>query len=999
MTQPYKIIWMVLLLIASHTAWAQQQTVTGTVTDFDTEDPLPGVNIIRAGTAEGTITDIEGKFSISAASDDTLIFSFVSYESEKFVVGNQTNVNIQMLPSVTSLTEIVVVGYGEQEAGDVTGVVTAVDAEEFNRGAIVSPDQLITGKVAGVQITPNTGAPGGQSSIRIRGGTSINASNEPLYVIDGVPIDNAPHDPGGFSKGKNPLNFLNPNDIESFTVLKDASAAAIYGSRGANGVIIITTKKGNAGGEGSISYDTWYSIANPVNQVDVLTASEFRSVVNEQASDRSDRLLNANTDWQDQILQSAVGQNHALSFSGGSENVGYRASIGYLNQEGIIKTSETERVSLSFNYNHSMLNDQLKVNANIKGSRTEDRFSPDEAIGNAVSFAPTQPIFDASSPWGGYWEWPEDLGTKNPVSELMQTQDFGQNLRSIGNIEFDYKLPLPGLSARLNLGYDVASGERRRFLPSTLRSQYSTQGEIRTENFTRSSSLLEAYLNYSRDLQSILSTLDVTGGYSYQNFNSAFPGFLATELSTNILGSANPAPAGESQVFNSILENRLISFFGRANLSVQDKYLLTVTVRRDGSSRFGPSNRWGTFPSAAIGWRLIEEDFLVGLNSIFTDLKLRAGWGITGNQEIGDYLYLQTYTFGDSRAQIPFGDRFITTLRPNGADPNLKWEETESLNIGLDYGMFNGRLSGSIEYYRKTTEDLLFEITVPSGANLTNRILTNIGSVENEGVELVINGFILDKENFSWNVGFNAAFNRNEITSLAGAENPDFLGFPTGGISGGVGNNIQILQVGQPVNSFFIFNHLMQNGVPLADGVDHNGDGNVNLTDIYENTNGDEQVNDTDKVPFENPAPDVILGFTSQMYMGNFDLSFTLRSNLGNYVYNNVASNFGNYSRVISDIVPANMTSDVLATNFVEPQLFSEYYVENASFLRMDNITLGYSLNQLSEKLNIRLYGTAQNLFLITNYSGLDPELGIGGIDNNIYPRARTFIVGLNIGL
>ena len=312
MTQPYKIIWMVLLLIASHTAWAQQQTVTGTVTDFDTEDPLPGVNIIRAGTAEGTITDIEGKFSNSAASDGSLIFSFVSYESEKFVVGNQTNVNIQMLPSVTSLTEIVVVGYGEQEAGDVTGVVTAVDAEEFNRGAIVSPDQLITGKVAGVQITPNTGAPGGQSSIRIRGGTSINASNEPLYVIDGVPIDNAPHDPGGFSKGKNPLNFLNPNDIESFTVLKDASAAAIYGSRGANGVIIITTKKGNAGGEGSISYDTWYSIANPVNQVDVLTASEFRSVVNEQASDRSDRLLNANTDWQDQILQSAVGQNHAL---------------------------------------------------------------------------------------------------------------------------------------------------------------------------------------------------------------------------------------------------------------------------------------------------------------------------------------------------------------------------------------------------------------------------------------------------------------------------------------------------------------------------------------------------------------------------------------------------------------------------------------------------------------------------------------------------------------
>lgn len=988
--------FLVAIIFSSNLIAQSTITVNGKVTDASDNLGLPGVSIQEKGTSKGGITDFDGNYSLTVAEGATLVFSYIGYMPQEITVGNQTTIDIALEVDATELSEVLVIGYGQQEKGDVTGVVEAVDAKEFNKGAIVSPDQLITGKIAGVQITSNSGEPGGQTSIRIRGGTSINASNEPLYVIDGVPIDNSPHNPGGFSDGRNPLNFLNPSDIETFTVLKDASATAIYGSRGANGVIIITTKRGNAGSKTSVTYDGYTSIATLASDIDVLNAEQFRNVVTAKAPNKLDQLGNANTNWFDESLQTAIGQSHNLSITGGGENMGYRVSVGHLDLDGILKTSNTQRTSFSLNYNHSLLNDALTINTNLKTSLTKDRFAPN-TVGAAYVFDPTQPVRDANSPWGGFFEFENDLAPDNPVSSLEQTQDFGEAFRSIGNMEFEYKLPfVDGLSAKLNLGYDITNGDRGRFQPSTLRGQSVDNGEVRTENYKRQNLLMDAYVNYKRELGSINSNFDVTLGYSYQDFTNEFPSFRAWDLDTDIFGLNSTSPASEFIASTSIQENRLISFFGRVNYSFKDRYLLTVTMRRDGSSRFGEENRWGMFPSAALAWRVLDEEFATSLTSIFSDLKFRLGYGITGNQEIGNYRFLATYSQGDAMASYQFGDRFISTLRPNGYDAGLKWEETSSFNAGLDFGFWDGRITGSMEYYIKNTNDLLFEVAVPSGANLTNILLTNIGEVRNNGFEFSIDGILIDKKDFDWSLGMNFAINRNEILGLDQINDPNFEGYATGGISGGVGNNIQILRVGQPVNSFYVYEHLLDdNGNPLVDGVDHNGDGTIDLADMYRNINGDEIVNDNDKRPYKDPAPGLLFGLTSQMYYKNFDLSMTMRGSLGAEVYNNIASNNGYFNRVATEIVPNNVHTSALVTNFNAPQYFSDYYIEDASFLRMDNITLGYTARQI-KNLNLRVYSTVQNLFVLTDYSGLDPETN-NGIDNNLYPRSRTFILGVNV--
>lgn len=1004
MKKHYKIHFLILIIgvFINTPIWAQDIKVTGKVTDAADGSALPGVTIIEQGTTTGTVTDLDGNYTITVGENAVLAFSFVGYETISKEVGNESVINVNLYPDIQQLNELVVVGYGTQEKSDVTGVVEEVSANDFNRGAIISPDQLITGKIAGVQITQNSGEPGGQTSIRIRGGTSIGvggASNDPLFVIDGVPIDNSAFSPGGFSQGRNPLNFLDPNDIETFTVLKDASAAAIYGSRGANGVIIITTKKGKAGSEGSVSYNGYYSVAEIANELEILNAEQYRNVITAKAPERLGNLGNSNTNWYDQILQRGHGQSHSISFSGGSENVGYRASIGHQDIEGIVKTSFTKRTNLSLNYNHSLFDNKLSINGNFKGSYTKDRFDPG-VVGGATAFDPTRPVYDPSNEeFGGYFEYSDPLAVDNPVSVINQTEDFGETYRSLGNIELEYKPDfLAGLSAKLNLGYDVANGQRKRFQASTTAAQLTNKGEIRFENSHRRNVLLETYLNYKINLESIRSDIDFTAGYSYQDWSNEYPGFQATQLSTNVLGSNNPDPASESIPYNAVEENRLISFFGRMNYSFGNKYLLTLTMRRDGSSRFGPLNKWGTFPSAAIGWRVLNEEFAQGLTNIFHDLKLRASYGIVGSQEIGNYRYLATYSYGDSKAQYQFGDGFVSTLRPNGYDLDLKWEETSSYNIGLDFGVLKGRLNGSVEYYYKHTKDLLFEVAVPAGANLTNIILTNIGEMENKGVELSLDAIAIDKTDFSWNIGVNAAFNKNEILKLDQGEDPAFEGYQIGGISGGVGNNIQILKVGESVNSFYVYKHkLNENGDPLADGIDHNGDEVINLADIYEDTNGDEVVNDRDRRIFEKSAPDVTLGLSSSARYKGFDLTFTLRASLGNYVYNNNASNNGYYNRV-REAAPYNLHSSVLVNDFTTPQFFSDVYVEDASFLRMDNLTLGYTIPKFSEKLNLRVYGTAQNLFVLTDYNGIDPEV-FSGIDNNLYPRSRTFIIGVNLDL
>jgi iron complex outermembrane receptor protein len=1012
---PYFLsLLLALLCVAPLAAQDTSGTIIGRVIDSATVQPLAGVTILVVGTQRRTSSGEDGAFILRdvPAGLHRLRLSRIGYTPSFREVtvapGETVTLELTLQPQAALLQAVVVTGYGEQQARDVTGAVQRVGSATFNQGSIVSPDQLVAGKIPGVQITSNTGEPGGQTYIRIRGGTSINASNDPLFVIDGVPVDNVPHSPGAFSAGRNPLNFINPSDIESITVLRDASAAAIYGSRGANGVIIVTTKGAGGRSPGRVTYDTWMSIAHSTGQVPVLGAADFQQAVLAKAAARDTLLGSASTDWQGLIQRDGIGRNHAVSFSGGTENISYRAGIGYLDQEGIIRASGTTRTSLTFNYIHNLLDDRLQLRANLKAAQTSDRFAPGGTVSNAVSFAPTQPVRDSASIWAGYWEWGADLGTKNPIAEYRLMEDVGKSLRGIGNLELEYHVPsISGLSARVNLGFDRSDGERNRFAPNNLRSQYSVNGEIRQASFTRNNRLLDAYLHYVRDLPGASSRLDFTGGYSYQGWDSKYPEFRAWDLSSNLLGSGSTAPAREHSTFLREEANRLISFFGRVNYGLQDKYLATVTVRHDGSSRFGIANRWGTFPSAAVAWRIGEEAFAQSLASVFSDLKLRLGWGVTGNQEIGDFRYLRTFTFGDNAAQYQFGNEFIGTLRPNGVDPNLKWEETKSTNFGIDYALAGGRWSGSLDYYRKLTTDLLVEVTVPAGANLTNIILTNIGSVQNRGLEFAITGLPVSTPSVTWNVGFNIATNANKVLKLTNFNDPAFQGYPVGGISGGVGNNVQILREGYPVNSFFVFHHLRgADGRPLPDGVDHNGDGTINRADIYADLNGDSRVNDLDRRPYHSPNPKVMLGLTSSLRVSKVDMSFTVRGHFGNYVYNNVASNYGNYSRVISDIVPSNMHRSVLETQFIEPQLFSDYYVENASFLRMDNITLGFHVGDLSRVVqNLRVYGTIQNAFVITGYSGLDPEIGNisgsngiprVGIDDNIYPRSRTFILGLS---
>lgn len=993
-----------VMLLSAILLWSNfllaQRTLTGKVTDAQTSEPLIGANIVVVGTSLGTATDLEGNYTLEIPAGATqLVVSYTGYDEARVSIGTGNQLDISLTPGA-ALEEVVVIGYGTTRKSDATGAVNAIASKDFNRGAIVSPDQLITGKVAGVQITTNSGEPGGQSSVRIRGGTSVNASNEPLYVIDGVPIDNAPHNPGGFSSGRNPLNFLNPNDIETFTVLKDASATAIYGSRGANGVILITTKKGKAGERSRLTYDGYYTTAELAGSPDVFNAADFRNVVTYIAPSRLENLGTDNTNWFDEVTQTATGYSHNLSFTGGAEKMGYRLSVGHQDLKGVIRASETERTNFSLNYNHTLLNDRLNINANIKGSFTKDQYDPG-VVGSASTFDPTQKIYDpTNTALGGYFEYGLAQAPRNPVSAVEQIQDFGKSFRNIGSIEFDYKLTdwIPGLSAKLNLGYDVNNGERKRFQPTTYNRPpvSAITGEIRNENFTRTNLLMDAYLNYNRTF-GIDHRIDFTAGYSYQDFRNEYPSFRAYNLSTDIYGFNSTAPAANFENNNSVVENRLISFFGRANYTFADKYLLTVTVRRDGSTRFGPNNRWGTFPSAALGWRILQEGFAESLSNLFSDLKLRLGYGITGNQDIRDFGYLPTYSLSDARARYQFGDIFVTTARPNGYDPNLKWEETSSYNLGLDFGFLKGRINGTIDYYYKKTDDLLFTVAVPAGTNLTDRVLTNIGEVENQGIELSLNAFILDKGDFSWNVSFNAARNTNKILAI---DQVSTSGIQTGGIAGGVGNNIQILQVGQPVNAFYVFQQKYgTDGNPLSDGVDNNEDGKIDLSDMYEDVNKDGAVNDFDRRPFEKPAPDIILGIGSQLNYKGFDLYFTLRGNVGNYVYNNNASNYGYYNRIAERFgFVNNANTSVLVTNFKNPQYFSDYYIEKASFLRVDNITLGYTLNQAAKNRSLRLYVTAQNPFVFTKYTGLDPEVG-SGIDNNPYPRSRAYIFGVSLGL
>lgn len=983
-----KVICILFLAIGlSSIAYGQKMTISGTVTDKTDGVTLIGVTVLEKGTTNGTITDIDGKYQISVNSGASLIFTYVGYAEQEIIVSGAT-LNVSLEYQSELLEEIVVIGYGEVKKGDATGSVAAISEEDFSQGSLTSPQELLTGKVAGVQVTTD-GAPGGGSTIRIRGSASISASNDPLFVIDGIPVDN-----DGINGLANPLSTINPDDIESMSILKDASATAIYGSRASNGVVIVTTKRGKQGSPFKLNYTgkgTFYTVPG---YVDVLNADEFRSQITSYygaESSQAELLGTASTDWQKEILQNTFGQEHNISATGSAENVPYYFSVGYLDQKGILKTSEFDRVTAAASVNPSLFDDHLKLNLNMKTMFTNTRFANRGALGGAVVFDPTKPVYDEGSIYMGYWEWLQDNGNpisiapSNPVGLLQEREDRSNVSRYLGNFQADYKFHfLPELKANLNLAFDVSNSGGRINVPLYARGSWDIDSEGNPNGGTMShysqskrNQVLDFYLNYNKELESINSNIDVTAGYSYQKF---FNGSYS--YNSNI-----PQTPEDISEFIDKREYILLSFFGRLNYTLADRYLLTATIRNDHSSKIHPDNRSGIFPSVALGWKINEESFLKDVDAI-SELKLRAGWGVTGQQDIGDwYAYLARYTWGMENAMYQFGNQFIYTLRPEGYDKNLKWEETTTINVGLDFSFARDRIFGALEYYNRDTEDLLNYIPVPAGSNLTNYITTNIGAMTNTGYEISLTGRPVSKQNMLWEIGVNANFNENEITKLSLNDNEDYIGVATGGISGGVGNNIQIHSVGYPMNSFYVYEQVYdENGSPIQG--------------LYVDKNGDGQITDADKYRYHKPAADWTFGANTRFSYKNFEISAAGHGSFGNYVYNNVNSSngvVGGMSNQAGYLI--NVKSDALNTNFSNYEYFSDYYIEDASFFRIDYITAGYTFQKLfNEKTSLNVSFTVQNAFVFTQYSGLDPEV-FGGIDNNVYPRSRNFIVGLKLNL
>jgi iron complex outermembrane receptor protein len=1000
-----KLMMILLMLFAGiHAGLAQQGDVTGAVTDASTGQTLPGVTILIKGTTTGTTTGIDGDYRITVNPGDVLVFSYVGFIPQEIVVQPGTTVNVMLKVSMAELEEFVVIGYGVQKKDDATGSVAALGTEDFVKGAITAPTQLITGKVAGVQVVSGGGAPGEGATVRIRGGSSLSASNDPLYVIDGVPIDNE-----GVSGMRNPLNTINPNDIETFTVLKDASATAIYGSRASNGVIIITTKKGKAGAGKrpvQLNYNGVFSLYQPTKKIEVLDADQFSTLINERFPNQAYRLGKENTDWQEEIYRDAFGMDHYINATGSiAQTVPFRVSYGYTDQDGILKNDNMNRHTLAGSFNPTFFDDHLKVDLNIKTMFINNKFADRGAIGAAIQYDPTKPIESDSvylvkwndvngdpdsmmTDYGGYWAWiqdngsgqPVEQGSSNPVALLNMRDDESDVTRIIGNIQLDYKFHfLPELRANLNLGLDKSNSEGSVFVPDYAPWMFDPlNGGGLKSDYTqdKKNELLDFYMQYVRDVESISSTFDVMGGYSWQHFWRENTNYSRNVMETLVTDSSFDAT-----------ESYLVSFFGRFNYTLMDKYLLTFTLRNDGTSRFSEDTRWGLFPSVAIAWKILDESWMEG-SSVLSQLKLRAGWGITGQQNIGqgDYPYLARYTYSDAEAKYQFGDTYITTLRPEGYDSKIKWEETTTFNIGLDYGFAGDRFYGSIDYYFRETEDLLNVIPVPAGTNLTNFILTNVGNMENEGFEFSINTKPIVKKDLKWDINFNATYNVNEITKLTAVDDPEYLGVFTGGISGGVGNTVQIHSVGQPANSFFVYEQV------------YDAEGNP-IEGLYVDRNGDGAITDADRYHYKDPTAKFYFGIASDLYFKQWSLSFSGRANFGNYVYNNVSSENAVYERLFRPEGPylGNVTADVLDINFVTPQYLSNYFIQDGSFFRMDFITLGYLFNDLADgNLDLALSFTVNNAFVITNYKGLDPEIS-GGIDNRIYPRPRVYALGVNL--
>lgn len=1001
-------------LFLSVSAFAQS-TITGQVKDA-TGEPVIGASVLINGTSNGTVTDLDGNFSISVQPGATLTISYIGFQKQQVAATNGMVITLKE-DQAQQMNEVVVIGYGAVKKSDLTGSVTALKPDSKNKGLVVNAQDMLAGKVAGVSVTSDGGTPGGGANIRIRGGSSLNASNSPLIVIDGVAMDQT-----GIKGVSNPLALVNPQDIESFNVLKDASATAIYGSRGSNGVIIITTKKGRRGLQ--VSYNGSFTVSKNSKNLDVLSADEYRGLIankfgtdlytldsnGNQVPTAYSRLGKANTNWQNEIFRTALSHDHNVAVSGQVANwLPYRVSAGYTNQQGIIKTSNFERFTGALTLNPSFLNDHLKVTLNAKGMWTKNRYADGEAIKAARQFDPTQPVYASGyDNFGGYYQWLDDgtalndsswpktyysLATKNPVSILNLKNDRAISRDFLGSADVDYKVHgFEDLRFHVTAGVDVAKGRQVTDVnPASPQAIY--YGSYGWETQLKRNMQLSAYAQYYHDFNDKAKNhFDIMAGYEWAHFwhntkNAYWSYYPSTNSDATLAGKQrNYVP------YYYATENYLVSFFGRANWSLMDgRYMVTATVRNDGSSRF--KEHWATFPSFAFAWRVNEENLFKQIDWL-SDLKLRLSWGMTGQQEgIGDYNYFAVYEMNTgNESYYPIaGDGSLA--RPKAYDPNLKWETTTSYNVGLDWGVLKQRLTGSIDWYYRKTSDLLNSATVPAGSNFRNQVMSNIGSMYNMGVETSLHWLAVNAKDFNWTMDYNFTYNYNKITNLNGGSDPDYF-VPTGGISAGTGGNIQAQHVGNAVNSFHVFQQAYdQNGKPLEGVVvDRNSDG---------------KITDADKYYYKAPAAPVTMGFASRFEYRNWDLGFALRASLGNYVYNDAFASTSNMSN--SEIYPkskflVNRPKDVVADNWLSTETTStqtDYWVQNASFLKMDNVTLGYSFANLLKQgswngITGRIYGTVNNVFCLTKYKGLDPEV-FNGIDNNLYPRPISFILGLNL--
>lgn len=967
------------------------RTVSGTVSD-EIGEPLIGASVTVPGHQGGVTTDIDGNYRIAIPAGATKIaFSYVGYNPKEVEITSDV-INVSLVPSSEALQEMVVIGYGTQKKEDLTGSVSTISEKDFNQGVISSPEELINGKIAGVQITSGGGSPNSGSTIRVRGGASLNASNDPLIVLDGVPMEVG----GGVEGAGNFLSLINPNDIETMTILKDASSTAIYGSRASNGVIIITTKKGSGDGV-KVSFSTTNSVSNVAKTSPKMTTAQFREAVEMFGTDAQKALVGtADTDWNDVIFHNAFGTDNSLAVSGRAAKwLPFRVALGAMYQEGVLKTDWSNRYTANINLNPSFFDDHLRINISGKGTYAHNRYANTGAIWNAAAYDPTQPVYgtldangnqilfeDGTPIFGGYHEVIDGAGhpgqgaIANPLGMLELNDNRSKVWRFVGNIDVDYRLhPLPELRFHVTGGYDYSHGERtvdvnkNSFIGFNSGGYHYTQGPQKNYN-----KLLTAYANYNKTFDAINSTVDATVGYDYQYWRNDYPAYPTFN------------DKGEQTNMTSPYDSRhsLISYYGRLNYSYDSRYLLTATFRRDGSSRFAKDKRWGTFPSVALAWRVAGESFFENIRTVMNDLKIRASYGVTGQQDgISDYAYIPSYTISQDGAYYWFNGQWIPTYRPQAYNSNLKWETTKSWNFGVDFGFLNNRISGSVDFYTRKTEDLLATVPVPAGINFDKAMLMNVGNVSSKGVEIALNANIIDTRDWQWTATFNATWLENKITNLnlvPGTDDSDtFIGYMES-------TPIQVYKSGYTPRTYKLYKQVydQETGRPIEG--------------LYADLNGDGIINEDDKYYGHSPSPDWIFGLSTSLRWKKWTLSTALRAQVGNYVYNGSAANMGAWECTTWSAGGLNnLSASFLDTNFRYRQYPTDHYLENASFLKMDNLQLSYNFGRIYKSLDLHVSAMVQNVFTITKYSGIDPE-NAWGIDNSSYPRPRTYslTVGLN---